>query len=164
MPSSLLFHISSFLIKALNVMNFPQTLLSLYLLNFDIKLLWLLSSKYFQISRMTLTHYLLKSVYLISKVNFKPLPCHFVVCIWINCMIYAFPLYRLCSYLFPWFSSLLTETLLPWRYSNPFSWLTSFLQGLAWALFPGSLLDPLMLVHLLLSLHFHVWSSFSFKN
>ena len=27
-------------------------------------------------------------------------------CIWINCVIYAFPLYRLCSYLFPWFSSL----------------------------------------------------------
>lgn len=85
MPSSLLFHISSFLIKALNVMNFPQILLSLHLLNFGIKLLWLLSSKYFQISRTTLTHYLLKSMHLISKVNFKTLPCHFVVCIWINC-------------------------------------------------------------------------------
>lgn len=67
-------------------MNFPQTLLSLYLLNFDIKLLWLLSSKYFQISRMTLTHDLLKSVHLISKVNFKTLTCHFIICIWIHCI------------------------------------------------------------------------------
>ena len=67
-------------------MNFPQTLLSLYLLNFDIKLLRLLSSKYFQISRMTLTHDLLKSVHLISKVNFKTLTCHFIICIWIHCI------------------------------------------------------------------------------